>query len=253
MRRTLFLVYGLIGYLLFLLVFAWLMAFVGNFGLPRTIDRGPTTSLPVAITVNSVLVLVFGLQHSVMARPAFKRWWTQYVPQPIERSTYVFVSAAVTALLILLWQPIPIVVWHVEQPILRAALWALFFAGWLLVPVVSLMINHFDLFGLRQVWLHWRDQKDTSLSFRTPWLYAKMRHPLYVGWMIAFFATPTMTVGHLLLASLMTVYMLVAIVFEERDLVAHFGEEYKTYQRTVPMFGWRMQRSPERLPQVSRD
>lgn len=242
MQRTLYLVYGIACHLLFLLIAAWLFCFVGDFVLPRTIDRGPTSSLLIAVLINSLLVLLFGLQHSIMARPAFKRWWTQFVPPPIERSTYVLASCIVTALLMLLWQPIPSVLWEVQQPVLRTALWTLFFTGWLLVPAVSLMLNHFDLFGTRQVWLHWRQQRVDSLAFRTPYLYAWMRHPLYVGWAIAFWVIPTMTLGHALFAGLMTAYMLIAVVFEERDLVAHFGEEYTEYQRKVPMFGWRLSR-----------
>ena len=240
MQRTFYLVYGIACHLLFLVIAVWLQAFVGDLFLTRSIDRGPTTRLPMAIAINTMLVVGFGLQHSIMARPAFKRWWTQFVPRPIERSTYVLASCVVTALLILLWQPIHVVVWDVRQPVLRTTIWTLFFAGWLLVPTVSLMINHFDLFGTRQVWLHWRQVKVDPLTFRTPYLYAWMRHPLYVGWAIAFWAIPTMTLGHALFASLMTVYMLIAVVFEERDLVAHFGEEYKAYQERVPMFGVRL-------------
>lgn len=234
--RVLAVVYGAICYLLFLAVFLVLMAFVGNFGLPRTIDAGDTIAAPWAAVVNLGLIVLFGLQHSVMARPAFKRWWTRFVPQAIERSTYVLASVVVTTLVMLLWQPIPYVVWDAPAGLVRYALWGLFFFGWLMVPAVTLLLNHFDLFGLRQVWLHHRGEQNTSLAFRTPGLYAWVRHPLYIGWMIAFWATPTMTVGHLLFAIGMTTYMLIAVQFEERDLVAHFGDEYVSYQKRVGMF-----------------
>lgn len=154
-----------------------------------------------------------------MARPWFKRQWTKIVPQAIERSTYVLASCLVTGLLIWQWRSLDAVVWHVEQPLGRALLWGLFAAGWLLVPAVTLMISHFDLFGTRQVWLHLREQAYTDLPFRTPSLYSRMRHPLYVGWTIAFWATPTMTLAHLLFAAGLTLYMAVAVLFEERDLV----------------------------------
>lgn len=236
MKRHLVLAYGIACHALFLGVFAALLAFVGNWFLPRTIDRGSTVSLPLALAIDSLLIAGFGLQHSAMARPAFKRWWTKFVPPAIERSTYVLISAIVTALLMILWQPIGIIVWEAPAGIMRNVLYALFFAGWLLVPAVSLLINHFDLFGTRQVWLYWRGRPYESLAFRTPGMYAWVRHPLYIGWAIAFWAAPTMTVGHLLFAAGMTLYMLIAVQFEERDLVAHYGEEYSTYQQRVGMF-----------------
>ncbi len=158
MRRTLYLVYGIACHLLFLLTFAWLFAFVGNLLLPKTIDHGATSSLPIALAVNSFLILLFALQHSIMARPAFKAWWTTIIPRPIERSTYVLLSCFFTALLIVLWQPIDAIVWNITHPVAWGAMWALFVAGWLLVPAVTLLINHFDLCGTRQVWLHWQEQ-----------------------------------------------------------------------------------------------
>ena len=236
MKRHLVLAYGLACHLFFLVVFAALLAFVGNFVLPRTIDRGATTTLPLALLIDGLLILMFGVQHSLMARPAFKRWWTQFVPHAIERSTYVLISGIVTVLLMVLWQPIPIVLWDAPPGALRYLLHGLFFAGWLLVPAVSLMINHFDLFGTRQAWLYWRGRPYEPLAFRTPWMYAWVRHPLYIGWAIAFWAAPTMTVGHLLFAAGMTAYMLIAVQFEERDLIAHFGDEYTGYQQRVGMF-----------------
>jgi len=179
---------------------------------------------------------MFGVQHSVMARPWFKRVWTRVVPGPIERSTYVLLSCLVTMLLMWQWRGIDAVVWNVEQPLARGLAWGLFAIGWLLVPAVSLLINHFDLFGTRQVWLYLRGQEYTSLPFGTPLLYKHVRHPLYIGWTLAFWATPTMTAGHLLFAAVLTGYMALAAVVEERDLVAHFGGQYVEYRRRVPMF-----------------
>lgn len=235
MKRVLFFIYGVTGHLLFLAVYTWLALFVGNFLLPKTIDAPAADSTLLALTIDVGLIALFGLQHSVMARPAFKRVWTKIVPQPIERSTYVFASNAVTALLMWQWRAVELVIWDVQDPIGRGLLYALFAVGWLLVPAVSLMINHFDLFGTRQVWLYLRSREYTSLPFRTPYLYGKVRHPLYVGWMIAFWATPTMTAGHLLFAVAMSSYMLLAVVFEERDLIAHFGHRYEEYRRRIPM------------------
>ena len=171
-----------------------------------------------------------------MARPAFKQVWTRWVPKPIERSTYVLLSCVALGLLVWLWQPLNFVLWDVQQPVARTLLWTLFVFGWLMVPTVSLMINHFDLFGLRQVWLHWQGQAYQHLPFRTPYLYAHVRHPLYVGWAIAFWATPTMTVGHLLFAGYCTAYMALAALIEERDLIAHFGHVYQDYARRVPRY-----------------
>jgi protein-S-isoprenylcysteine O-methyltransferase Ste14 len=229
---------------MFLGVYAWMAAFVGNlgFGFIRTIDspRGEG-SLGAAIAIDALLIALFGIQHSVMARPRFKRWWTQFVPQPIERSTYVLISNLLVMLLMWQWRPIGGVVWDVTNPTGRIALHALFAFGWLMVPAVSLMINHFDLFGTRQVWLHLRGREYANDAFRTPMAYRFVRHPLYVGWMIAFWATPTMTFAHLTFAVLMTAYILIAIPFEERNLVEHFGDRYERYRRDVggliPRFG----------------
>lgn len=236
MARLLFLLYGLLSYLLFLIVYTATACFFGNFGLPRTIDGPVRCNLATAIAINAGLVLMFGAQHSVMARPKFKQLWTRIIPQPIERATYVLFSTAALALLVWFWQPIDGVLWNVTHPAARSALWALFVLGWLAVPGVSYLINHFDLFGLRQVWLHWHGKPYKSLPFRTPSLYARVRHPLYVAWALAFWTTPTMTVGHAFLATLLTGYMVVAVIWEERDLIAHFGEQYLDYRRRVPMF-----------------
>lgn len=236
MKRLSFFIYGVTGHLLFLATYVWLAGFVGNLIVPNSMDSAGADSIPLAIAIDLGLITLFGLQHSIMARPWFKRVWTRVIPEPIERSTYVFASCAVTILLMWQWRAIDLMVWDVELPIVRGLLCGLFAIGWLMVPLVSLMIHHFDLFGTRQVWLYLRGREYTSLPFRTPMLYGKIRHPLYVGWMIAFWATPTMTVGHLLFAAAMTGYMLLAVVFEERDLVNHFGAQYEEYRRKIPMF-----------------
>jgi methanethiol S-methyltransferase len=171
-----------------------------------------------------------------MARAWFKQRWTRVVPEEIERSTYVLISCVVTILLMWQWQSIGPTIWHVEQPAVRAVLWVLFAAGWLLVPVATILINHFDLFGTRQVWLYLRGLPYTPLPFRTPLFYSRVRHPLYVAFTLAFWATPTMTMGHVLFAGTMTLYMALAARIEERELVQHFGETYRTYQQRVPMF-----------------
>lgn len=236
MKRWLFLAYGVAGHATFLATFAYLACFVGNFLVPKTIDAPAGGDTVQAVSINLLLVAVFALQHSVMARPAFKRIWTRLIPQPIERATYVWLANAVTILLMWQWQPINTIVWHVEQTGIRAAIWSFFAAGWLAVPLVSLMINHFDLFGTRQVLLFWQNKPYKDLPFRTPAFYAYVRHPLYLGWGLAFWAAPTMTVGHLLFAGSMTVYMILAAFIEERDLISHFGDTYQSYRRRVPMF-----------------
>jgi protein-S-isoprenylcysteine O-methyltransferase Ste14 len=237
MKRWVFFAYGLLCYLGFLAIYAYLCAFTGDFLVPKSIDSPVgVQSLATAAAINVALLLGFGLQHSVMARPGFKRFWCRLVPRPIERSTYLLASCVALAVLVWLWQPMDAVVWNVEHPAGRGALWALFGAGWLMVPVVSLMINHFDLFGLRQVWLELLRREYESLPFRTPYLYAHVRHPLYVGWALAFWATPTMTAGHLLYAVVLSGYMAAAALIEERDLIAHFGSRYEEYRQRVPRY-----------------
>jgi protein-S-isoprenylcysteine O-methyltransferase Ste14 len=236
MRRWLFFVYGVSCHLLFLVTFAYMAGFVGNFVVPKSIDSAAHTPTSVAILINVLLLALFAVQHSVMARPAFKRVWTSIIPEPIERSTYVLVSSAVTFLLMWQWRGIDQVVWDVETPLLRGLLWGLFATGWLLVFLASLLISHFDLFGTRQVWFYLRGRVYEPLPFRVPLFYKHVRHPLYIGWATAFWATPTMSVGHLLFAGVLTGYMVLAALIEERDLIAHFGEQYKEYRRRVPMF-----------------
>jgi protein-S-isoprenylcysteine O-methyltransferase Ste14 len=235
MKRGIFFVYGIVCYLLFLAVYAWLAGFVGNFGVPKSIDSAPSNTM-LAAGIDIALVVLFGLQHSIMSRPWFKAYWTRLVPQPVERSTYLLFSFGTLAVMMWLWQGLDVVIWDVKDPLARGVLWGLFAAGWLGVPLVTLMISHFDLFGMRQVWLYMRGQEYKSLPFRTPYLYARVRHPLYVAWAIAFWATPTMTLGHVIFAATMTLYMGIATIFEERDLMVHFGEMYRDYRRRVPMF-----------------
>jgi methanethiol S-methyltransferase len=235
MKRIAFFTYGVLAHVLFLGVYAYLMAFVGGFLVPRHIDGPGEAGLAIALAINLGIMLLFGVQHSVMARPGFKQWWTRIVPKPIERSTYVLISCLLLIALFAFWQPITAPIWDVQHPGARAALWTLFAAGWLLVPIASLMINHFDLFGTRQVWLYLRGQKYTHLPFRTPMLYQRIRHPLYVGWLIAFWAAPTMTAGHLLFAFVMSSYIFIAVQFEERDLQKFYGQQYAAYRQRVPM------------------
>lgn len=232
-RLTVF-AYGLICYAIFFGTFVYAFGFVGNFLVPRSIDAVPTSPLWLALAVNLGLLGVFAVQHSVMARPWFKARWTRIVPEPAERSTYVLFSSIALIALFVFWQPMGGVVWHFESPIIRAICHTLFAAGWLLVLVATFAINHFDLFGLRQVWLYFRNRPYTHLPFKTPALYRVVRHPLYLGWFIGFWATPTMTVAHLFFAVVTSVYILMAIRWEENDLVEIFGEKYTDYRDSVP-------------------
>jgi protein-S-isoprenylcysteine O-methyltransferase Ste14 len=235
MRRWSYFVYGVFCHLLFLATYAYMAGFIGNFLLPKSIDSTPDGSVYAGL-FDLMLISLFALQHSIMARPGFKRIWTRLVPEPIERSTYCLLSCVVLFLLMWQWRGLDTIIWDVQQPFARGLLWGLFAAGWLLVPAVSLMINHFDLFGTRQVWLYLHGRPYTSLPFHTPLFYNRIRHPLYFGWALALWATPTMTFGHLILASTLTLYMAIAARIEERDLVGHFGDMYRAYQRRVPMF-----------------
>jgi protein-S-isoprenylcysteine O-methyltransferase Ste14 len=236
MQRIVFFAYGIGCYLLFFATYVYFACFVGNLFVPRTIDSGPPAPLAWAAAIDVALILVFGLQHSLMARPAFKARWTRLVPEPIERSTYVLASCLALIALMWLWRPLDMVIWNVINPVGWWLMMALFAAGWLLVPLISLAIDHFDLFGVRQVWLHVTGRPYTPLAFRTPLPYNLVRHPLYIGWAIAFWATPTMTLGHFLLAGLLSAYMLAASRVEERDLIAYFGDDYEDYRQKVPAF-----------------
>ena len=235
MKRAAYFVFGLICHAMFLVVFLYMAGFVGNLLVPKTIDSPAGGTPPgTAAAVNLLLLAWFAVPHSVMARQGFKRWWTRYVPAPLERSVYVLVANLSMVLLLWQWRPIDAVVWDVRHPAGRAVLYGLFAGGWLLVPLASLMINHFDLFGSRQVWLHLKGREYAAPVFRTPLLYKLVRHPLYLGWIVAFWATPTMSAGHLLFATFLTAYMLAAIPVEERDLVDLYGAQYEQYRRRVP-------------------
>lgn len=235
MKRYLTLGYGAAAYLLFLAAFLYLVGFVGNFALPRSVDRGLAGRIAEAVLINAALLVLFGVQHSVMARPAFKRWWVRVVPSSIERSTYVVVSSVVLAVMYWQWRTMPTVIWDVRAPAARAVLWVLFWLGWAIALLATFLINHFDLFGLRQVYLASRQQPYTSLEFRVRLLYRLVRHPLMLGFLIAFWAAPTMTAGHLLFSIGMTIYILIATQLEERDLVASLGHQYRDYRREVSM------------------
>lgn len=235
LKRLLFSAYGVVCYVLFLGTFLYAIGFVGNLGTPTALDGPSREPLTTALAINAGLLMLFAVQHSVMARPWFKGWWTRLVPKPIERSTYVLFSSLALLVLFWQWRPMGGQVWSVSDPAGRVVLFALFAFGWGLVLVATFLINHFDLFGLRQVWLYLIGRPYTSLSFSTPGPYRLVRHPLYVGWFFAFWMTPTMTLAHLVFAIATTAYILLAIQFEERDLVTYHGQPYEEYRRRVPM------------------
>lgn len=235
MNRIAAFVYGTLCYLVFLATFLYAVAFIGNIGPIRTIDGEATAPFGQALLINTLLLGLFAVQHSVMARPAFKRWWTRMVPKPVERSTYVLFSSLALLFLFHAWQPMGGTIWDVGDPIFRGTIYGLFAGGWLLVLVATFLINHFDLFGMRQVWLYLKGEPYTQLKFKTPGLYRYVRHPLYVGWLLTFWATPTMTAAHLVFAIATSAYILIAIQLEERDLVDIHGPAYEAYREQVPM------------------
>jgi len=235
MKRILVFAYGVTSYVISVGTFVYLAGFLGNLLVPRSIDAAPVGPLWEALVVNTLLLGAFALQHSVMARPRFKEWWTRFVSTPVERSTYVMFTNLALILLFWQWRPMDGVIWDVQDATGRGIFHGLYVVGWLIVLGTTFLINHFDLFGLRQVWLYLCGKPYTAVGFKTPGPYKVVRHPLYGGWFIAFWATPTMTTAHLVFAVSMTLYILVAIRYEERDLADYHGEAYAHYRRTVSM------------------
>jgi protein-S-isoprenylcysteine O-methyltransferase Ste14 len=234
MKRLGLFLYGIACYAVSLGTFLYAFGFIGNLWVPKALDGPPEMPFGAALTIDLALLGAFAVQHSVMARPAFKRWWTRFVSEPAERSTYVLLSSVALIALFYWWQPLGGEIWNVTAPTAVAALYAAYVAGWLLLFYTTFLINHFDLLGLRQVWLNLVGRPYTAVPFRTPWLYRQVRHPLYIGWMTIFWATPSMTLTHLVFALATTAYILIAVRFEEHDLVeAH--PEYAEYRRQVPM------------------
>jgi protein-S-isoprenylcysteine O-methyltransferase Ste14 len=234
--------FGLATYLFFLLVVLWAVAFVGDLGFVKTVDSGaPAMSWTESALVDAALILLFGLQHSMMARTPFKAWLTRWIPPAAERSVYVLASSVALVVVFAFWQPIAIALWNHTDGWKHVVLVALFWIGWALVLSSTFLVNHFDLFGLRQVWLCLRGCEYTPVPFKDKWIYRRLRHPLMASFLIGFWATPVMTIGHLLLAAGMTVYILVGIAFEERDLLRTFGAAYADYRKRVPMLlPWRL-------------
>ena len=234
--RALFMGFSLIAYAIFLATFLYLIGFVGDLSiLPVTVDRGPIASPSTALVIDLALIALFGVQHSVMARQGFKRAWTKIVPWPVERSVYVIFASAVLIILFSFWRPISGDVWNVINPLGQSIIWAMFAAGWGIVLLSTFLINHFELFGLQQAWFHLRAREHAAPIFHQPLLYKWVRHPLYLGFFIAFWATPHMSYGHLLLSIGVSIYMLIAIRYEERDLVQLFGTQYVEYRSRVGM------------------
>lgn len=232
--------YGAIAYAIFLATFVYAIGFVGDVAVPKSIDVGMPfdaqgESLPMSLLIDLLLLGIFAIQHSVMARPAFKRWWTRFVPSTIERSTFVMLASTALLFLFLEWRPIAIPVWNVAGTVGGYGLIALSAIGWLLVLAATFQIDHYELFGLKQVWWHLRGKRAPQQEFRTPLLYRQVRHPIYLGFILAFWSTPTMSLGHLVFAAVTTAYIFVGIAFEERDLIAQFGDRYRVYRQQVGM------------------
>lgn len=229
------LLYGGLAYLVFLTTVLYAIAFVGNLPAPKTIDSGEPGPVAAALIINTLLLGLFAVQHSVMARPGFKRWWTRFVPQSIERSTYVLLASLALLLLYWQWRPISDPVWTIENPSIATAVHVVFWLGWGMLLVSTFLISHFELFGLTQVLARLRGRELPAPVFKTPFLYRRVRHPIYLSFLLAFWATPAMTIGHLLFAVATTGYILIAIQLEERDLIALFGDQYRRYRSGVAM------------------
>ena len=234
-KRTLGLFFGLSAYLIFLMSFLYAIGFVGNFIVPRAIDGVPRVPLSIALAINAALLGLFAVQHSVMARPAFKRWWTQYVPRLLERSVYTLFSSLALIALFFMWEPMGGFLWQVESQVVRCLIHTCYALGWIIVLVSTFQINHFDLFGIRQSWAYFRDAEYTPLKFVTPGFYRYVRHPLYVGWFIVFWASPEMSAAHFFFAVMTTAYILIAVHWEERDLENELPQ-YARYKKQVPRF-----------------
>lgn len=240
MLRIAAFLFGAVAYLTFVVTILYAIGFVSDFGVPKSIDSGAKTPIFEAIAVNLVLMSLFALQHSVMARKGFKQWWTQFIPKPVERSTYVLFASLTLLLLFWQWRPMPAIIWHIEEPEMAATIATLSFGGWLLVFTSSFLINHFELFGLQQVANNVTGRQMPAPIFRTPFLYNFVRHPIYLGFIVAFWAAPVMSAGHLLFAAVTTAYIFVGILLEERDLIDMFGDEYRHYRQRVSMLlPWR--------------
>ena len=236
MKKSINILYGILAYVLFLIAFLYAIGFVGNIIVPKTIDSGVEPTLLKAILTNVILLSVFALQHSIMARPAFKKWFTTIISPAMERSTYILLSSLALLLIYWQWQPITTIVWKIENEIVSLVITGIFFLGWLIVLLSTFMINHFELFGLAQIFDNLKNKQTANPKFQTNYLYKIVRHPIMLGFIIAFWATPTMTVGHLLFALVTTIYIFIAVKYlEEKDLRKFIGEKYETYQKEVPM------------------
>jgi methanethiol S-methyltransferase len=245
MSRTLNMLFALVAYAIFFVTFLYLIAFVGDIPVtPRTVDYGPSAPPMTALIINVGLIALFGIQHSVMARQGFKKWWTRVVPAPAERSVYVLMASAALLILMSFWRPIEGTVWDVANPVGQGILWALFALGWGIVLISTFLLNHFELFGLQQAWLHMRGRQAEPHQLRQPLFYKWVAHPLYSGFFLAFWATPRMSYGHLLLAVGVSIYMLIAIRYEERDLTNYYGEDYTRYRSGVGMLVPRFGKQP---------